>query len=90
METSTFQIHDFENEDTAEGEKVGWDESSKANTAKPIFRCIMTAESSRGIVWSIIVGTLRTIDHTNTPVLGVDQFDTKMSVFVENENALQS
>jgi len=50
METSTFQVHDFENEDTAEGEKVGWDESSKANIAKPIFRCIMTAESSRGLI----------------------------------------
>jgi len=23
METSTFQVHDFENEDTAEGKKVG-------------------------------------------------------------------
>ena len=30
------------------------------------------------------------IDRTNTPILRADQFDTKMSVFVENENALQS
>jgi len=44
-----------------------WDESSKVtNTAKPIFRCIMTAESSRGIVWSIIVGTLQIIHWSYT------------------------
>jgi len=30
------------------------------------------------------------IDHTNTSILRTDQFDTKMSVFVENENTLQS
>ena len=50
METSTFHVHDFENEEAAEGEIDGWLRSKVTNTAKPMFRCIMTAESSRGIV----------------------------------------